>query len=106
MVHLASAGSSGRYEYGPFGELLRATGPVAKANPFRFSSKYHDDETDLLYYGYRYLSTCLGRWLSRDPAGEKGGRGLYAFVRNSLSVDPLGLVDLHYINLEGSVLEQ
>jgi hypothetical protein len=33
------------YQYGPFGELLRATGPMAKANPFRFSTKYQDDET-------------------------------------------------------------
>ena len=38
------------FEYGPFGEVLRATGPLAKANPFRFSTKYQDDETDLLYY--------------------------------------------------------
>ena len=36
-----------RYDYGPFGEVLRATGPMAKANPFRFSAKYQDDETDL-----------------------------------------------------------
>jgi hypothetical protein len=28
------------YQYGPFGEVLRATGPMAKANPFRFSTKY------------------------------------------------------------------
>jgi len=28
---------------GPFGEVLRATGPMAKANPFRFSTKYQDD---------------------------------------------------------------
>ena len=41
----------GQYEYGPFGEVIRATGPMAKANPFRFSTKYQDDETDLLYYG-------------------------------------------------------
>ena len=33
---------------GPFGEVLRATGPMAKTNPFRFSTKYQDDETDLL----------------------------------------------------------
>jgi hypothetical protein len=26
------------YEYGPSGELLRATGPMAKLNPFRFST--------------------------------------------------------------------
>ena len=35
---------------GPFGEVVRATGPMARANPFRFSTKYQDDETDLLYY--------------------------------------------------------
>src|SRR5208283_3739186 len=50
---------------GPFGEVIRATGPMAKANPFRFSTKYQDDETDLLYYGYRYYNPAMGRWLSR-----------------------------------------
>jgi hypothetical protein len=34
---------------GPFGELLRATGPTARINPIRFSTKYQDDETDLLF---------------------------------------------------------
>ena len=38
---------------------------MAKANPFRFSTKYQDDETDLLYYGRRYLNTSTGRWLTR-----------------------------------------
>jgi RHS repeat-associated protein len=52
---------------GPFGELLRATGPMAMANPFRFSTKYQDGETDLLYYGYRYYNASTGRWNSRDP---------------------------------------
>jgi RHS repeat-associated protein len=78
---------------GPFGELLRATGPMAKANPFRFSSKYQDDETDLLYYGYRYYSASSGRWNSRDPIEERGGAHLYAFVGNdSISrIDAFGL---------------
>src|SRR6266403_1857079 len=58
---------------GPFGELLRATGPMAKVSPFRFSTKYQDDETDLLYYGYRYYNASTGRWISRDPVGESGG---------------------------------
>ena len=70
-------------EYGPFGEVLRSTGPMAKANPFRFSTKYQDDETDLLYYGYRYYNPSTGRWLSRDPIHEKGGFNLYAFVANN-----------------------
>jgi YD repeat-containing protein len=49
------------YEYGPFGELLRSTGIVAKNNPFRFSTKYQDGETDFLYYGYRYYNPSKGR---------------------------------------------
>ena len=83
---------------GPFGEVIRATGPMAKANPCRFSTKYQDDETDLLYYDYRYLNTSTGRWLSRDPMQEDGGLSLYAFVCND-SVDFLdlfGLVDYKF----------
>ena len=45
---------------------------MAKANPFRFSTKYQDDETDLLYYGYRYYNASTGRWISRDPLEEAG----------------------------------
>ena len=55
---------------GPFAEVLRATGPMAKSNPFRFSTKYQDDETGLLYFGYRYYNASMGRWPSRDPIGE------------------------------------
>jgi hypothetical protein len=40
-------------EYGPFGEVIRATGPMAKVNPFRFPTKYQDDDNDLPYYGFR-----------------------------------------------------
>jgi RHS repeat-associated protein len=66
---------------------------MAKANPFRFSTKYQDDESDLLYYGFRYYKASTGTWLNRDPKGEHGGRNLYAFVRNSPPdvVDILGL---------------
>ena len=81
-----------RHEYGPFGELIRATGPMAKVNPFRFSTKYQDDETGLVYYGYRYYDPGTGRWLSRDPIEEKGGLNLYACATNNLvnHIDVLG----------------
>jgi RHS repeat-associated protein len=72
-----------RYEYAPFGEVVRATGPMAKTNPVRFSTKYQDDETDLLYYGYRYLSASIGRWLNTDPLAERAGPTLIAFARNN-----------------------
>jgi RHS repeat-associated protein len=85
----ASGTTSAQYEYGPFGEGIRATGPMAKANPFRFSTKYQDDETDLLYYGYRYYNTSTGRWISRDPLGEDESANLSAFVSNN----PVGAFD-------------
>lgn len=82
-------------EYGPFGEVLRATGPMAKANPFRFSTKYQDDETDLIMYPYRPYSAPTGRFLCEDPIEEQGGLNLYAYCGNSPvnAVDPLGLDD-------------
>ncbi len=74
---------------GPFGEVVRTTGPMAKANPFHFSTKYQDDETDLLYYGYRYYNASTGRWVSRDPIEEEGGVSLYGFIRN----EPISWID-------------
>ena len=93
LVKADGSGLTAQYEYGPFGEVLRATGPMAKANPFRFSTKYQDDESDLIYYGYRYYDPSTGRWLNRDPIGEMGGANLYeAFYNNPLSyVDRNGL---------------
>ena len=98
VVALIDAGTGQtdtHYEYGPFGESLRATGAMATANPFRFSTKYTDGETDLVYYGHRYYNSSTGRWPSRDPIEEKGGRNLYAFVGNNgvNSTDPLGLLE-------------
>jgi len=94
LADAASTNILAQYEYGPFGEVLRATGPMAKANPFRFSTKYQDDETDLLYYGYRYYSASTGRWLSRDPIEESGGRTLYCYANGDgiNHIDPLGLL--------------
>ena len=70
LVSASSGTVTANYEYGPFGELIRATGPMAKLNPIRFSTKYQDDETGLLYYGYRYYNPSTGRWPNRDPLLE------------------------------------
>ena len=79
---------------GPFGEVIRQTGPMAKVNPIRFSTKYQDDESDLLYYGYRYYKASTGTWVSRDPSGEKNGKNLYGFAENNApnKFDTLGLL--------------
>ncbi len=34
-------------------------------------------------YGLRYYNSKLGRWINRDPIGEKGGLNIYAFVYNN-----------------------
>ncbi|MCX8155417.1 MAG: RHS repeat-associated core domain-containing protein [Verrucomicrobiae bacterium] len=80
-----------QYEYGPFGELLRATGPLSQTfNPL-FSTKYLDWETGLLYYGHRYYNPTTGRWPNRDPIQERGGLNLYGFVLNN----PANYIDKH-----------
>lgn len=92
LVSAADGAETARYEYGPFGEVIRMTGPACGTNPFRFSTKYQDDETDLLYYGYRYYTPNTGRWISPDPSQEKGGLNLYAAAQNDLEdrIDALG----------------
>ncbi len=70
------------FEYGPFGNTLRATGPMAGDMLFRFSTKYTDIEAGRVYYGIRDYDPDTGRWLSRDPIEEQGCRHLYAFCRN------------------------
>ncbi len=77
-----SGATVARYEYSPFGEVLRASGSAAKVNPFRFSTKYTDDETGLVYYGYRYYDAKNGRFINRDPIEERGGINLYGFCGN------------------------
>jgi RHS repeat-associated protein len=77
------------FEYDAFGREVRSSGPVSDAMRFRFSTKYHHGgpytETDagLVYYGYRFYDPDRGRWVNRDPIGEKGGRNLYGMVKNS-----------------------
>jgi RHS repeat-associated protein len=88
------------YECSPFGKVLVSSGPLAGANPYRFSSKEHD-ATGLAYYGYRYYSPELGRWINRDPIGERGDVDLYGYCANKpvLLLDASGLewfVDRQY----------
>jgi len=98
---------SARYEYGPFGELIRVTGPAAALNPFRFSTKRTDSTADLVLYEYRAYSPSTGRWPNRDPIGETGFETLrrkrssvilgepnrYEFIHNDPlnRIDPVGL---------------
>ena len=59
------------YAYDAFGNTISSSGSMADVFTHRFSTKYYDAETDLYYYGYRYYSPSLGRWICRDPMEER-----------------------------------
>ena len=79
------------YDYSPFGELSINKHHYDFIN-FGFSSKYYDTDTGLNYYGYRFYSSNLGRWMNRDTVAENGGINLFGRARNSLvnTFDPTG----------------
>ena len=79
------------YAYDAFGNTISSSGSMASIFPHRFSTKYYDAETDLYYYGYRYYSPSLGRWISRDPIEEGDLFNLYSFCGNRMLFDCLGL---------------
>jgi RHS repeat-associated protein len=69
------------YEYSPFGEIVVQSGDLADSFTHRFSTKPWCGVTGLSEYLFRKYEPGLGRWMSRDPIGEHGGRHLYAISR-------------------------
>ena len=78
------------YAYGPFGEKIYAAGDKANSNPWRWATKYLDEETGLYYFGHRFYDPITGQWLSREPLGESESVNLYAYCGN----DPVNKVDV------------
>jgi RHS repeat-associated protein len=60
--------------------------------------------TQVYYYGYRYYSPELGRWINRDPTEEKGGMNVYGFIGNSgiTQTDYLGLLNIIRLGFKGA----
>ena len=86
------------YTYDAFGKLISSSGPMADVFAIRYSTKYFDSETGLYYYGYRFYSPELMRWITRDPIGEEGGVNLYAMCGNNAicGIDFLGRFKIVY----------
>ena len=111
------------YEYNAYGKTLSQSGSMAEIFRHRFSTKYYDSETELYYYGYRFYSPTLMRWLNRDPIEERGGLNLYGFCGNRATCrfDSIGLTSvqinvgaeekdspkgfLNFIKIEATVIE-
>ncbi|MCH9627351.1 MAG: hypothetical protein S4CHLAM2_09890 [Chlamydiales bacterium] len=82
-------GKGATYRYTAFGE----ESTEGRLSPWRFSSKRIDPETGYVYFGRRYYSPPLGKWVSPDPQGFEDGPNLYAYVHNAplTHFDPYGL---------------
>ena len=81
------------FAYDAFGNTVAEDGTLAGVFRFKYSTKYFDAETGLIYYGYRYYAPPAARWLTRDPLGEQGGLNLHCFCENDgvNRYDALGL---------------
>jgi RHS repeat-associated protein len=89
LVKASDSITAADYEFGPFAEVIRATGPMAKLNPFTFQTEFYDWETDKYYWKNRYYDPSPSKWLSRDPITEPGfyllTTGHQAFENSGLS---------------------
>ncbi len=55
------------YTYDSFGNLISSSGSIT--NPFQYTGREYDPETNLRYYRNRYLDSNTGRFISEDPIG-------------------------------------
>ncbi len=82
-------------EYYPYGgsAILDGSAAEVQIKRYRFSGKELDKTTGLYYFGHRFYSPYLLRWLNPDPAGPVDGLNLYSYARNNPTtfVDPTGL---------------
>jgi len=59
----------------------------------RFPGQYYDQETKLHYNYFRYYDPSIGRYITSDPIGLRGGLNTFGYIGGNPGrwVDPLGL---------------
>ncbi|WP_176421980.1 RHS repeat domain-containing protein [Fibrobacter sp. UWH1] len=81
-------GVQAAYDYRAFGEQVTLSEPTEKVTE-NFTGKEKDDETELNYFGARYLDPMIGLWISVDPARQFSSPYLYA----GNGVNPVNVID-------------
>lgn len=77
------------YTFDSFGKQIASSGSLT--NPFHYTGREFDPETNLYFYRARYYDTATGRFVSEDPL--ESGPNFYAYVENDPidGIDPDGL---------------
>jgi RHS repeat-associated protein len=113
LVYGSGGGTSGglqaAYDYRSFGEQVTLTSPSTGKVTENFTGKERDDETQLDYFGARYLDPMLGVWISVDPMRQHFSPYTYGSNNPIISIDPDGNEDIYYLlggnkNAQGQAL--
>lgn len=93
-----SANVTDRFEYTPFGSLVRQYSPISQTlstTPFRYVGALGvmTDVNGLIYMRARYYNPRIGRFLNVDPIGFEGGMNWFAYAAGNpvSNADPSGL---------------
>ncbi|MDA2925559.1 DUF4157 domain-containing protein, partial [Acidobacteria bacterium AH-259-L09] len=83
------------YAYSSFGEVEFQL-DLNFVQPYTFTSRELDTETNLYFYRTRFYDASTGRFVQEDPVGFVGGTNFYVYVTNNPLnlLDPLGLFPL------------
>jgi RHS repeat-associated protein len=103
MVQDAQGNCVSRMDYAPFGAVIARAGQECYGTPWTsgvmFTGKERDEQAGLDYFGARYFSGTLGRFISPDEplidqsAADAQSWNLYGYARNNplRYIDPTGM---------------
>jgi RHS repeat-associated protein len=79
------------YTFDSFGKQTASSGSLV--NPFQYTARELDSETNLYFYRARYYDFAVGRFLSEDPLAFDAGLNFYNYVNGNPTnlADPFGL---------------
>src|SRR5207248_6181048 len=68
------------YMFDSFGNQTASSGSLT--NPFRYTAREFDTESNLYYMRARYFDPATGRFISEDPITFAGGTNFYRYAKN------------------------